>query len=193
MNDLDKTSELDLIAREISNCEKCDLCKTRTKTVPGSGNHSASILFVGEAPGDKEDKSGLPFCGAAGKFLDKMLESINLRREDVFIANTVKCRPPENRDPEISEKNACRPYLERQIVLIKPKIIVCLGRHAVASMLPDQPNISKIHGDPIAGANGIIYLPLYHPAAALHNGSLRATLLADFAKIQDLIKNFNKK
>lgn len=160
--------------------------------MPGEGNYSAEIIFIGEGPGANEDEKGIPFCGASGKFLDEMLASIKLDRDKVFITNTVKCRPPGNRDPEEDEKVACRPYLERQIELIAPKVIVCLGRHAAASLLPGQPGISAIHGKALKRPNGIVYLPLYHPAAALHNGSLRATLINDFAKIPTILKKISE-
>jgi len=187
MDDLIKRKELDNIGDQVRSCSQCKLSETRTQAVPGSGDFNAEIMFVGEAPGANEDQKGVPFCGAAGKFLDEMLKSIGLDRDKVFITNTVKCRPPENRDPKDDEKAICRPYLEKQIELIKPKIIICLGRHAAASMLPGMPGISKIHGKALKRKNGIIYLPLYHPAAALHNGGLRQTLINDFMKIKPLL------
>jgi DNA polymerase len=192
MDDLGKREELDKIRKEAISCVNCGLSKTRNKVVFGEGNPDAEIMFIGEAPGANEDKEGIPFCGAAGKFLDEMLTSIGLQRDDIFIANTVKCRPPDNRDPEDSEKEACRHFLTRQIELIKPKVIVCLGRHASATLLPGQPSISKIHGKPLKKRSGIVYLPLYHPAAALHNGGLRQTLLNDFAKIPTILKKISK-
>lgn len=192
MDDLDKKKDLQAIREEVASCFKCSLSKTRKNAVPGEGNYNAEIMFIGEAPGATEDEKGIPFCGAAGKFLDDMIASINLSRQDVFITNTVKCRPPENRDPEDSEKDACRPYLESQIALIKPKLIVALGRHAVASLLPGQASISKLHGRVLKRPNGIVYLPLYHPAAALHNGGLRQTLMDDFAKIPVILKKINE-
>jgi len=184
--------ELDKIRDRILSCQLCRLSKTRTNAVPGEGSYSAEIMFIGEGPGASEDEQGIPFCGASGKFLDEMLASIDLDRSKVFITNTVKCRPPGNRDPEDDEKQICRPYLERQTELINPKIIVCLGRHAAASMLPGQPSISSIHGKALKRPNGIVYLPLYHPAAALHNGSLRSTLLDDFHKIPTIIKKISE-
>jgi len=188
MNELEQDKDLLKIRQEIAACSKCPLSETRNKTVPGEGNPDADIMFIGEAPGANEDLEGIPFCGAAGKFLDEMLESVDLKRCDIFIGNTVKCRPPENRDPEDEEKITCRPYLEAQIKTINPKIIVCLGRHAAASLLPGMPSISKIHGKALRRPNGIIYLPLYHPAAALHNGGLRSTLIADFQKIRSILE-----
>ncbi len=193
MDDLDKRRELKEIREEVAPCLKCSLSKTRKNAVPGEGNHLAKIMFIGEAPGATEDEKGIPFCGAAGKFLDEMLSSIGLNRENIFITNTVKCRPPGNRDPEDSEKIACRPYLEHQVALIKPKLIIALGRHAAASLLPGQPSISKIHGKALQRPNGIVYLPLYHPAAALHNGGLRQTLMDDFSKIPVILKKIEEK
>lgn len=176
------------VAEEIKDCKKCPLYKTRNITVPGSGDANSKILFVGEAPGQKEDEQGIPFCGAAGKFLDEMLISIGLCRDQVFIANTLKCRPPDNRDPEDSEKIACRPYLDRQVKIINPKLIVCLGRHSVANFMPGAGGISKMHGKAVRRPNGQVYLALYHPAAALHNGGLRATLMEDFKKIPAILR-----
>lgn len=189
----EKNIELERIESEVRACDKCPLAKTRTQAVPGSGSFDAEVMFIGEAPGANEDKQGIPFCGAAGKFLNDMLASIGLSREDVFITNTCKCRPPDNRDPEESEKTVCRPYLERQIELIKPKLIVALGRHAVATLLPGQPSISQIHGHALKRPNGIVYLPLYHPAAALHNGGLRQTLIDDFYKIKLILDKLKAK
>ena len=189
---MSKKSQLESIAIEIVECQKCSLSKTRINTVPGSGNPDADILFVGEAPGAKEDEQGIPFCGAAGKFLDEMLGSIGLDRDKIFIANTLKCRPPDNRDPEDSEKAACRPYLDRQVDVISPKLIVCLGRHSVATFMPGAGGISKLHGKVVRRPSGQIYLALYHPAAALHNGGLRKTLLEDFSKIPAILKKIEK-
>lgn len=188
MAEIDKKEELLVIADEISKCLKCALSKTRTKTVPGEGNAKSKIMLIGEAPGFNEDQKGIPFCGAAGNFLEEMLGNIGLTRKDVFIANTLKCRPPENRDPEDSEKAACRPYLDRQIQIIKPNLIVCLGRHSMSSLMPGAGNITQLHGKVIRRPSGQIYFALYHPAAALHNGSLRQTLVDDFKKIPAIIE-----
>lgn len=185
---MDHKAKLDEIAAQIAECRKCALSKTRTNTVPGSGDANSEILFVGEAPGQKEDESGVPFCGAAGKFLEEMLASIGLSRDQVFIANTLKCRPPDNRDPEESEKEMCRPYLDRQVEIIKPKLIVCLGRHSVANFMPGAGGISQLHGKAVRRPNGQVYLALYHPAAALHNGGLRSTLIEDFKKISAILQ-----
>lgn len=189
---MSQSSQLQEIASEISKCQKCPLAKTRTNTVPGSGSPEAEILFVGEAPGQREDEQGIPFCGSAGKFLDEMLASIGMDRNQVFIANTLKCRPPQNRDPEDSEKEACRPYLDRQVQIVNPKLIVCLGRHSVSNFLPGAGGISKLHGKAVRRPNGQVYLALYHPAAALHNGGLRGTLIEDFKKIPAILSKIKE-
>lgn len=196
MAEIDKKVELKKVADEISQCFKCPLSKTRTNTVPGDGNPEAEIMLIGEAPGYHEDQQGIPFCGAAGKFLEEMLQEIGLKRSDVFIANTLKCRPPENRDPEEEEKKACRPYLDHQIEIINPKLIVCLGKHAMGSLIPGAGTITQLHGKAVRRPSGRVYFALYHPAAALHNGGLRQTLIDDFKKIPaiiDKIKNEKSK
>jgi len=191
LSEINKARDLSEISEIISQCKRCELYKTKIKDVPGFGNKKAEILFIGEAPGKKEDIEGEPFVGQAGKFLSEMLESIGLTRSDVFIANVVKHRPPRNRAPLTSEKEACLPYLRRQIELINPKIIVLLGKHAMTTFLPEL-KISEAHGK-IKNENGKNYLPLYHPAAALYNGSLRETLKNDFTKIQKILETINKK
>jgi uracil-DNA glycosylase family 4 len=178
-------SELSELAKEIAVCELCILSQSRKKAVPGEGPEDADIMFIGEAPGFHEDRQGRPFVGAAGQFLDELLESIGLKREDVFIANVIKCRPPANRDPLVDEIKACWPYLERQIELIKPKMIVTLGRYSMERFFPGQ-KISRIHGRP-RKMEGIIYYPLYHPAAALHQPRYRSDVEADFQKIPQLL------
>lgn len=171
---------------EIADCPRCVLAKTRTRTVPGSGPVTADLMFIGEGPGAREDEFGLPFIGAAGRFLDELLEGIGLRRAEVYITNVVKCRPPGNRDPQPAETAACEDYLARQIELIDPKVIATLGRFSMARWFPDA-RISQIHG--IAREiEGRAIMPLYHPAAALRNGSLRPTMHADFARIRDLLE-----
>lgn len=189
--DNSKKEKLDYLRQEIANCSGCELSKSRINTVPGEGSPNAEIVFIGEAPGAKEDQTGIPFCGPAGKFLDDMLTMINLRREDVFISSILKCRPPKNRDPEESEKKFCLKFLKKQIEIIDPKLIVCLGRHSLESFLPDSGTISALHGQTVTGEDGRVYLTLYHPAAALHNGGLRQTLIADFKKIPEILKNIN--
>ena len=180
------------IAEQVKVCTKCGLCKARAKAVPGSGNPNADVMFIGEGPGKNEDLQGEPFVGAAGKFLEELLAGINMKRQDVFITNVVKCRPPGNRDPEPEEVATCYPYLEKQVALIKPKLIVLLGRHAMYRFLPSSLQISAVHGQAF-NYKGIatekqVYLPLYHPAVALYNGSFRDTLKKDFAKIPILLK-----
>ncbi len=182
--------EFEKFKKEVMQCQKCKLSATRNTVVPGEGNENAEVLFIGEGPGKNEDLQGRPFVGAAGKFLDEMLESINLKREDIYIANVIKCRPPGNRDPLPEEVNACWPWLEKQIELIQPLIIVLLGKHSCARFLPNV-FISQDHGQPFRkkfGQRKIIFYPCYHPAAALYNGGLRETLLRDFKKIPRIIE-----
>jgi len=188
----EKTQALKKITERITACSLCRLATDRNRVVPGVGDPKSKILFVGEAPGFQEDRQGVPFCGPAGKFLDQMLESVDLDRERVFIANIIKCRPPENRDPEEDEKNLCWQYLKEQIEIIDPKLIVCLGRHSMMRLIPGQGSISKIHGQPLRRPDGRIYLPLYHPSAALHNGSLRPVQLKDFQKIPQILKKIEE-
>jgi uracil-DNA glycosylase family 4 len=177
-----KKSQLDKIKGDILTNNVCpQLAATATQLVFGDGNPDADIVFIGEAPGKKEDEQGLPFVGAAGKFLNEMLASIGLSREDIYITNIVKYRPPDNRDPLPEEKAAFLPYLQAQLAAIKPKLVVTLGRHSMDSLLPGL-QISKCHGQP-KRYGGQVYMPLFHPAAALYNGGMRATLLEDFAKI----------
>ncbi|MEX2598260.1 MAG: uracil-DNA glycosylase [Dehalococcoidia bacterium] len=177
---------LESLHAAIMSCTDCDLCRTRTNAVPGEGSFSARLMFVGEGPGFNEDRQGRPFVGAAGQFLNELLESIGLRRDDVFITNLVKCRPPENRDPLPGEAEACSKYLDAQIEGIKPDVIVPLGRHALSRWFPNE-SIGKVRAR-ARRFGDITLFPLYHPAAALHNGSLRATILEDFAKLADLLE-----
>lgn len=174
-------SQLSQLNEEIARCRDCELSGQRLKAVPGEGSESAAIMFVGEAPGWHEDQQGRPFVGPAGHFLDELLHSIGLRREDVYIANVIKCRPPSNRDPLPSELKACRLWLDRQIALIKPRMIVTLGRYSLAQFLPGEA-IGKAHGK-AKKKDGIIYFAMYHPAAALHQGSLRKVIVEDMLKI----------
>lgn len=155
----------------------------------GDGNIDADIVIVGETPGKKEDEQGLPFIGAAGKFLNEMLASVNMNRSDVYITNIVKYRPPDNRDPLPAEKSAFWPYLVRQLDVIRPHIVVTLGRHSMEYFLPGT-KISEVHGQPQSvtiGDSELVVVPLYHPAAALYNGSLRQTLIDDFNKLPKII------
>lgn len=190
-------TSLGKIDAAIHDCTACPLAAGRLTAVPGDGNPRSDVLFVGEGPGQKEDESGHPFVGAAGKFLDEMLSSIRKKRADVFVTNIVKCRPPGNRDPEPDEVITCTDlFLWRQIKLIEPKLIVTLGRHSMALFLPPTLKISQVHGQP-KRVRGFVVLPLYHPAAALYNGSMRQTLLYDFQKIPLVLKkikwsNLNK-
>jgi uracil-DNA glycosylase len=169
------------VAAEVSTCTKCDLCKGRTKSVPGEGNPHAQVMFIGEGPGFHEDKQGRPFVGPAGQFLEELLASINLKRADVFITNVVKCRPPGNRDPLPAEIDACNNYLDRQIAAINPQVIVTLGRFSMAKFFGGE-KISAIHGR-ARKIDGRICIAMYHPAAGLHQQSLKETIRADFKKI----------
>jgi len=179
---INKQQQLDKLAAKIVEDKVCeDLAKQATQLVLGDGSPEADIVFIGEAPGKNEDIQGKPFVGAAGKFLNEMLGMIGLKREDIYITNIVKYRPPENRDPLPNEKADFLPYLQKQIEIIKPKLIVTLGRHSMDVLLPGL-KISQVHGQP-KRLEKRVYLPLFHPAAALYNGSMRQTLIDDFAKI----------
>ncbi len=170
---------------EIEHCQKCEIAKDRTKAVPGEGAEDADIMFIGEAPGWHEDQQGRPFVGPAGQFLDELLDLINLKREQVYITNVIKTRPPINRDPMPQEILNCRPWLDRQIELICPRMIVTLGRYSMALFFPGK-SISKIHGT-AQKRDGIIYYAMYHPAAALHQQRLRETIKADMRRIPELL------
>jgi len=163
-----------------------DLRAQATQLVFGDGNPAADIVFIGEAPGKNEDLQGIPFVGAAGKFLNEMLEMIDLKRADIYITNIVKYRPPNNRDPLPDEKSAFLPYLQQQLDIIDPKLIVTLGRHSMDVLLPGL-KISQVHGQP-KRYHGRVYLPLFHPAAALYNGGMRQTLIDDFALIPAILQ-----
>jgi DNA polymerase len=173
------------IASQVAVCTDCDLCRSRVKAVPGEGPDQPRIVFIGEAPGWHENQQGRPFIGPAGQFLQELLASIGLKREDVFITNVVKCRPPGNRDPLPDEIAACRKYLDAQLALLAPKMIVTLGRYSMARFFPNG-RISQIHGQ-ARKENGVLYFPLYHPAAALHQPSLKATVESDVLKIPRLL------
>ena len=172
---------LEAVLAEVRRCQRCGLAKTRTKAVPGEGPADAEIVFIGEAPGFHEDQQGRPFVGPAGMLLEDLLNLIGYKRNQVYIANVIKCRPPMNRDPLPTEIAACQDYLERQLAAIEPLLIVTLGRFSMARYFPNQ-SISKIHGTARRG-DGVVYYPVYHPAAALHQPSLRQALEADFRKI----------
>lgn len=173
------------VADEVSTCTRCMLHHSRKNAVPGEGPAHAEIMFIGEGPGFHENEQGRPFVGAAGKFLEELLTSIQMKRSDVFIGNVVKCRPPGNRDPLPEELSACSDYLERQILAINPKVIVTLGRFSMAHFLPGA-RISEIHGQ-ASKVNGRLVVAMYHPAAALHQRSLKSTIEADFSRLPDLI------
>jgi DNA polymerase len=178
-------SALSELYREIALCQQCEIAKCRTRVVPGEGAEDADILFIGEAPGWHEDQQGRPFVGPAGQYLDELLASINLNREQVYIANVIKCRPSGNRDPLPVEIHNCRQWLDRQIELIHPRMIVTLGRYSMAMFFPGK-SISIIHGSTQKQDN-VIYYAMYHPAAALHQQSLRQTIEADMLKIPSLL------
>ena len=178
-------SALSELYEEIALCHQCELAKYRTRVVPGEGAENAEVMFIGEAPGWHEDQQGRPFVGPAGLYLDQLLTSISLKREQVYIANMIKCRPLANRDPLPTEISNCRKWLERQIELIHPKMIVTLGRYSMAMFFPGK-SISKIHGTAQKRDN-VIYYAMYHPAAALHQQSLRQVIEADMIKIPSLL------
>lgn len=183
---VNKADLLDEIATRIVKKKVApELAASATQLVVGEGSENAEVVFIGEAPGAKEDQQGRPFVGAAGKFLDEMLASISLDRGDVYITNIVKYRPPGNRDPKPEEIAAFKPYLEQQLEIIRPKLIVFLGRHSMNVFLPEL-KISQAHGKALR-KNGRVYMPLYHPAAALYNGSMRQQLLDDFANIPQVL------
>lgn len=187
----DKQAQLDRVRQEIIDKKICsELAEQAHNLVMGDGNINAEIVFIGEAPGKNEDEQGLPFVGAAGKFLNEMLAAAGLERSDVYITNIVKYRPPNNRDPLPDEKKAFWPYLLKQLQIIKPKVVITLGRHSMEYFLPDA-RISAIHGQAkrIAfGNDKLVIVPLYHPAAALYNGSMRQTLINDFMKVPKVIE-----
>ena len=178
-------STLSKLYEEITLCQLCEIARYRTKTVPGEGAEDAEIMFIGEAPGWHEDQQGRPFVGPAGQYLDQLLALIGLKRQQVYIANVIKCRPMENRDPLPSEILNCRKWLERQIEVIQPKMIVTLGRYSMAMFFPGK-SISKIHGTAQKRDN-VVYYAMYHPAAALHQQSLRQAIEADMLKIPALL------
>ena len=189
-----KNQKLEEIAKKVASCKKCSLYENATNPVPGEGNPEAEIMFIGEGPGYWEDQKGVPFCGQAGKLLDELLQSIKVARKDVFITNVVKHRPPGNRDPQPEEIEACKEFLDKQIEIIQPKIIVTLGRFSMAKFIPDG-KISKIHGQArfveFTGRK-IIVIPMFHPAAALRGEQVMRMLKEDFLKIPLFLKNNEK-
>jgi uracil-DNA glycosylase family 4 len=186
-----KQLKLDKIQQQILDENVCpELATTATQLVFGDGNPDSRIVFIGEAPGKNEDIQGKPFVGAAGKFLNELLGTINLNRSDIYITNIVKYRPPNNRDPLPEEKEAFLPYLQAQLATIQPDLVVTLGRHSLNCFLPDL-QISKVHGQP-KRYKGQVYMPLFHPAAALYNGAMRQTLIDDFSSIPIIIEKIHK-
>ncbi len=184
---LDSTSKqahLDRIAVQVGVCRRCPLHETRSRGVPGTGPATARIMAIGEAPGEREDKEGKPFVGQAGQLLTQLLEEVGLSRDDIFITNVIKSRPPGNRDPLPEEVAACAGYLDEQIAVIEPQVILLLGRHALQRMVPDAPGISRCHGS-VLRIGDRTYMPCYHPAAALYQGSLLPTLREDFQHLRE--------
>ncbi|MCL6584061.1 MAG: uracil-DNA glycosylase [bacterium] len=181
---------IDKLAERIKSCDWCRLSGGRP--VAGEGNPRAQIMFIGEAPGRQEELAGRPFIGAAGRLLNQLLHDIGLERDEVYITNVIKCRPPENRDPLPEEIEACRPWLDEQIRLVRPRLIVLLGKHALGRFLPGL-KISNVHGRPqqaeVPGLGSIVFFPVYHPASALYNKGMRTPLEEDFRKIPDLLRS----
>ncbi len=187
----DRLQELEALATQVRGCQKCPLGRLRVRAVPGEGPPDAEILFIGEGPGYHEDQQGRPFVGSSGQLLESLLTSIGLTRQQVFIANVIKCRPPNNRDPLPDEIDACRTYLDRQIEIIDPLLIVTLGRFSMARFFPPTARITRIHGQPLP-LEGRIVLPLYHPAAVLRNPEWHQDLQKDFATIPALVASIRQ-
>jgi uracil-DNA glycosylase len=186
----ERREQLVALYKEVQVCEKCPLHETRTKAVFGAGDADADLIFVGEAPGAEEDRQGLPFVGRAGQLLNQMLEEIGMSRDDVFIANVLKSRPPGNRDPQLLEIETCRPYLFEQIRLIEPKVVCTLGNFATKLLSGNPAGITRVHGEPQVhelGGRQIFLLPLFHPAAALRTPAVKEKLRADFATLPKLL------
>lgn len=184
---LDFPPQVTALYDRVRSCTRCPLSTTRTHAVPGEGPLDAEVMFIGEAPGMNEDRLGRPFVGAAGQFLDELLAAAHLRRDDVYICNILKCRPPGNRDPLPSEIDACADYLDEQIALVDPVVIVSLGRYSMARYFP-QAKISRVHGQP-RDIGGRLFVPMFHPAAALHQQSLRETIVDDFRRLPAMIED----
>lgn len=180
----EKVATIAELYEAIRDCRRCDLGTTRTNLVLGAGDERAEIMFVGEAPGFHEDRQGIPFVGPAGQLLDQLLGSIGLARSQVYIANTLKCRPPENRDPLPQELSTCTPFLFKQIELIGPRIICTLGNHATKTLLATSTGITQLHGK-LTRRGNLAYVPLFHPAAALHKPPLKSTLIEDFQRLRE--------
>lgn len=186
-----KQEKLQILDSQIRTCNKCRLCETATNAVPGEGDPDSEIIFVGEAPGKNEDEQGRPFVGRAGKLLEFLLNQIGYKRENVWIGNIIKHRPPDNRDPLPEEINVCKPYLTKQIEIIAPKLIVPLGRFSMNYFLPSA-KISQAHGKVHRMSDFAIY-PVYHPAAGLRNPTMKAALVADFLRIPEVLKEIKTK
>lgn len=182
---------LEELKHSLRDCQACRLASGRTQVVFGTGNPHASIMFVGEAPGLNEDKQGVPFVGAAGKVLTKLLESVGLSRDEIYIANVVKCRPPDNRNPQTDEIETCKPFLLQQIQIIKPKLVCSLGNFAMQTLLGKKIGITKVRGQVFQLPEFILF-PLLHPAAALHQGNLMAPLKEDFQKLKTILDEMTK-
>jgi uracil-DNA glycosylase family 4 len=179
--DLAEAEPFQDLNQQVSTCTLCDLSKTRNRAVPGEGDHHAEVMFIGEGPGSNEDQQGRPFVGRAGQFLNQLIDLIELRRPDVYITNVVKCRPPDNRDPLPFELAACLPYLQRQIELIEPRVIVTLGRYSLGTFFPGD-LISRVHGT-VRVKDNRHFFPMYHPAAALHQERYKQTIIDDMKKL----------
>ncbi|MEC4679807.1 MAG: uracil-DNA glycosylase [Nitrospirota bacterium] len=182
--------DLPQLSAYLRDCQRCQLASGRTQVVFGTGNPQASIMFVGEAPGFYEDREGVPFVGAAGKLLTELLQSIGLKRSDIYIANVIKCRPPNNRDPLPDEIDTCKPFLLQQIELIQPKLVCTLGNFATQTLLEKKVGITKVRGQVIRLENFVVF-PLLHPAAALHQGNLRVPLKEDFQKLKAVLEQMS--
>lgn len=185
-----KVARLSAVHTEVFYCTQCPLHEGRTRTVPGAGDPDAEIMFIGEAPGKNEDQQGLPFVGRSGQYLDELLHGIGLSRQQVFIANVVKCRPPNNRDPQADELEACNPYIRQQIEIIDPLVIATLGRYSMNMFFPNA-RISRIHGRPEFGERRA-YFPFYHPAAALRDPAKREDMVNDFAKLMQVVEEMRQ-
>ncbi len=183
--------DLTELSASLQDCQRCQLASGRTQVVFGVGNPQASIMFVGEAPGFYEDRQGEPFVGAAGKLLTELLQSVGLSRSDIYIANVIKCRPPNNRDPLPIEISTCKPFLLQQIELIQPKLVCTLGNFATQTLLERKVGITKVRGQVIRLADFVVF-PLLHPAAALHQGNLRVPLKEDFQKLKAVLEQMSK-
>jgi DNA polymerase len=177
---------LEAIAAEVIECRKCRLCETRKNAVPGEGSKFGKVVFVGEAPGEQENNQGLPFVGAAGKLLTELLQSVRLGREEVFITNIVKCRPPNNRPPRKDEVAACSSYLERQLKLLRPRVICPMGNSAIHTLISPDSSVSELHGV-ATKKDCVMYFPMYHPAAALYTFALREVMREDFRKLKSVL------